>query len=155
MARYETEFFSVDDDRHQLVTAIAELATAGDGWVNLEPKVGEDSRVEVSGFFAWFSARGPRVPVGTFVAGNDGAPASVGLAHGSGRGAGDRLEDLGVQAPSDWSPRQDHAKHGLVWQVHPQKVDAAAVAEILLKGTTALASVPTIGGWVVTVHRPV
>ena len=91
MARYETEFFSVDDDQQQLETAIAELVAVGDGWINLEPKVDEDSRVEVSGFFAWFSARGPRVPVGTFVAGNDRDAASVGLAHGSGRGAGDRL----------------------------------------------------------------
>ena len=117
-----------------LVAAIA-AAAGGDGWVNVEPQVDDDQRIEVPGIFAWFSARGPQVPVGTFVPGNDRDPASVGLDHGTGRGAGDRLVAAGVVAPADWVLRQDHPKHGLVWELDPRNVDATAVARLLLEGT--------------------
>jgi hypothetical protein len=42
----------------------------------------------------------------------------------------------------------------MVWEVHPQRVDAEAVVRLLLEGTVVLATVPTTGGWVATVHRP-
>lgn len=104
--------------------------------------------------FTWFTARGPKVPVGTFVPGSEREPASVGLSHGAGRDAGERLADAGVVAPVDWAARQDHPKRGMVWEVHPQRVDAEAVVRLLLEGTIVLATVPTTGGWVATVHRP-
>ncbi len=155
MARYESSIIPVSaEDRDELVDAIARVAAAGDGWINVEPSVDDDDRTEVPGIFAWFSARGPQVPVGTFVAGTDRDPASVGLAHGSGRGAADRLVDAGVTAPGDWVARQDHAKHGLVWEIHPQRVDAPAVATLLTEGTVVLSTLPTTGGWVATVHEP-
>ena len=104
--------------------------------------------------FTWFTARGPKVPVGTFVSGSEREPASVGLSHGAGRDAGARLADAGVVAPVDWAARQDHPKRGMVWEMHSQRVDAEAVVRLLLEGTVVLATVPTTGGWVATVHRP-
>jgi hypothetical protein len=94
------------------------------------------------------------VPVGTFVPGNDRDPASVGLDHGTGRGAGDRLVAAGVAAPADWVLRQDHPKHGLVWELDPRNVDATAVARLLLEGTAFLCPLPTEGQWTATVNRP-
>ena len=154
MARFSTEVLHVRaDDKADLVAAIA-AAAGGDGWVNVEPQVDDDQRIEVPGIFAWFSARGPQVPVGTFVPGNDRDPASVGLDHGTGRGAGDRLVAAGVAAPADWVLRQDHPKHGLVWDLDPRNVDATAVARLLLEGTAFLCPLPTEGQWTATVNRP-
>ena len=154
MARHDIEILHVDDDHGSLVDAVAVLASEGGGWMNVEPGVDDEHRVEPPGMFTWFTARGPKVPVGTFVPGSEREPASVGLSHGAGRDAGERLADAGVVAPADWAARQDHPKRGMVWEVHPQRVDAEAVVQRLLEGTIVLATVPTTGGWVATVHRP-
>ena len=156
MKKFETEILFVDSESEQdLESAIQEISELGDGWINVEPIVAEDHQNEVPGFFAWFSARGPKVPVGTFVPGNQQNLASVGVAHGSGRGASDQLEKMGIKSPEAWISRQDHAKHGLVWEITPHQVVGSEVVSFLLQSTVGLAAVPTVGGWTVTVHRPV
>ena len=154
MARHEVDILHVADDHRELAEAVAELAATGVGWVNVEPAVDDEDRNEPPGMFTWFSARGPRVPIGTFVPGSSREAASVGLSHGAGRGAGERLVEAGVVVPGDWVARQDHPKRGLVWDMHPARVDAAAVVRHLLEGTVVLAAVPTAGGWVATIYRP-
>ena len=153
-ARYETEILSVDGDRPEpLVDAVA-AGAAGGGWVNIEPMVDDGQRSDVPGIFAWFSARGPQVPVGTFVAGSDRSPASVGIEHGTGRDAGDRLNEAGVGAPVAWLPRQDHPKRGLVWEVHSGDLDAEVVVDLLLRATALLCPLPHEGRWSAAVSRP-
>jgi hypothetical protein len=78
----------------------------------------------------------------------------VGLSHGAGRDAVEHLVAAGVAPPTDWTARQNHPKRGFVWEVHPDRIDAEAVVRLLLEGTVVLATVPTAGGWVATVHRP-
>ncbi len=156
MTKYETEMLFIDSESQQdLESAIQRIVGLGDGWINVEPIVEEDHQNEVPGFFAWFSARGPKVPVGTFVPGNNQSSASVGVAHGSGRGASDQLKEFGIKPPGGWVSRQDHAKHGLVWEMNPHHIVASEVASLLLQSTVGLSTVPTTGGWVVTVHHPV
>mgnify|MGYP001171402362 FL=1 len=153
MARHDIEILHIDDDHRPLVAAVEALASDGEGWMNVEPGVDDEDRVEPPGMFTWFTARGPKVPVGTFVPGSDREPASVGLSHGAGRDAVERLVDAAVAPPTDWVARQNHPKRGLVWEIHPQRVDAGAVVRLLLEGTVVLATVPTTGGWVATIHR--
>ena len=156
MTKYETEMLFIDSESKQdLESAIEKIAELGDGWINVEPVVAEDHQNEVPGFFAWFSARGPKVPVGTFVPGNSQSLASVGVAHGSGRGASDQLQKMGIKFPEVWVSRQDHAKHGLVWEINPRQVVASEVVSLLLQSTVGLSTVPTTGGWAATVHQPV
>ena len=156
MTKYETEILFVDSESvEDLESAIQEISELGDGWINVEPVVAEDHQNEVPGFFAWFSARGPKVPVGTFVPGNSQSLASVGVAHGSGRGASDQLQKMGIKPPEAWISRQDHAKHGLVWEINPGQVVASEVVSLLLQSTVGLSTVPTTGGWAATVHQPV
>jgi hypothetical protein len=81
-------------------------------------------------------------------------PASVGLDHGTGRDAGDRLTAGGVEAPGDWVLKQDHPKTGLVWELHPQRVDAEAVVTLLLEGTSLLCPLAVEGWWTATLNRP-
>ena len=91
MASFDTETFLVDaTDPGGLVEVLDEVAGAPGAWVNVEPDVDDSLRTEVSGLFAWFSARGAQVPVGTFVAGTSRDVPSIGVDHGSGRGAGAR-----------------------------------------------------------------
>ena len=110
-----------------------------------------------SGLFSWFSARGSQVPVGTLVAASPRNPASIGIDHGSGRGAGDRLAAAGLGAPTGWVLRQDHPKRGLVWEWaagSEASMDAAAVARLLMEATALLCSLPVPGRWRVGVHTP-
>ena len=153
-ARYETEILSVDGERPEpLVDAVAAVA-AGGGWVTIDPVVDDEQRSDVPGIFAWFSARGPQVPVGTFVAGSDRSPASGGIEHVTGRDAGDLRNEAGVGAPVAWLPRQDHPKRGLVWEVHSGDLDAEAVVDRLRRATALLCPLPHEGRWSATVSRP-
>ena len=104
MARHEIEILHIDDDHGPLVEAVAVLATKAEGWMNVEPAVDDEDRVEPPGMFTWFTARGPKVPVGTFVPGSGRDPASVGLSHGAGRDAVEHLVAAGVAPPPTGPP---------------------------------------------------
>lgn len=152
MVRSEVKVIHIGDDRRELMAAVDQLKTSGRGWVNIEPVVRDQDRNEPPGIFSWFSARGPKVPMGTFVPGSATEKASVGLSHGVGRTALERLTEAGVVAPVGWIPRQDHPKRGLVWEIHGDRVVVDAVVGHLLEGTVALTEAPTLGGWVATFH---
>ena len=150
------------DDRRPLVDAMAELAARGDGegWVNLSPVVSDEDQMrlpERSGLAGWFSARGPAVPVATWmpaVVEGRVRPAQIGLAHGTGPNALPRLADEGVSLPADWTKRQDHAKHGVVADL-PAAVELDAVVAWLVAAAARLSPVDAVGGrWEAVVHRP-
>lgn len=151
--RYTTEILTVEaSDFRSLVEIVRELSADG-GWVNIAPSVDDENRVEVPGIFSWFSARGPQVPVGTFVAGTDRLPASVGVEHGFGRGASARLVEARVPVPESWVRRQDHPKRGLVWEVNPHEVEAKSVVDLLLKATETLCPLSFDGRWTAEISR--
>ena len=152
--RYKTEILSVDGDRSEPLVDAVTGVVADSGWVNVEPVVNDDQRSDVPGIFAWFTARGPQVPVGTFVAGSDRSPASVGIEHGTGRDAGDRLNEAGVGAPVAWLSRQDHPKRGLVWEAQPGDLDPEVVVNLLLRATALMCSLPHEELWLAAVSRP-
>ena len=60
----------------------------------------------------------------------------------------------GVEAPAAWVLKQDHSKTGLVWELHPEGVDAGAVVRLLLEGTSLLCPIPVKGRWTATLNRP-
>ena len=150
--RYTTELFRVEAGASGLlVEVVAELAAGG--WVNIEPAVDDEERADVPGIFSWFSARGPQVPIGTFVAGSDRSPASVGIEHGFGRRASTRLTECQIVVPKTWVCRQDHPKRGLVWELNPHEVDAESVVDVLLKATENLCPLSTDGQWTAVISR--
>ena len=161
MASFDTETFLIDAaDPDDLVEVLDEVAEAAGAWVNVEPDVDDALRTHVSGLFAWFSARGTQVPVGTFVAGTGRDVPSIGVDHGSGRGAGDRLREAGLSAPDGWSLRQDHPKRGLVWEAsHEQSrlTDSTGhgpLAQFLMEATVLFCPLPTDGRFRISVHTP-
>ncbi len=161
MASFDTETFLVDaTDPGGLVEVLDEVAGAPGAWVNVEPDVDDSLRTEVSGLFAWFSARGAQVPVGTFVAGTSRDVPSIGVDHGSGRGASDRLREAGLSAPDGWLLRQDHPKRGLVWEAQhqePRLIDQTGLgplAQFLMEATVLFCPLPTDGRFRISVHTP-
>ena len=161
MASFDTETFLVNaTDPGGLVEVLDEVAGAPGAWVNVEPDVDDSLRTEVSGLFAWFSARGAQVPVGTFVAGTSRDVPSIGVDHGSGRGAGDRLREAGLSAPDGWLLRQDHPKRGLVWEAQHQEPRLAdqtghePLAQFLMEATALFCPLPTDGRFRISVHTP-
>lgn len=145
-----------------LVVHLVELAARGDGegWINFGPALSPEEFSAVphkSGLGKWFSGRGPAVPMATWTPPLDGArprPAQVGVQHGTGPNALDRLEEVGCALPGGWTRRQDHAKHGIVAEL-PNAVDTAAMIEWLISAMAALSPLISTGDqWLAEVHYP-
>ncbi len=156
MASFDSETFIVElSALTDLADVLVEVAVAPGSWVNVEPDVDNSLRADVPGLFAWFSARGSQVPIGTFVAGSDRDAPSIGLDHSTGRGAGDRLSTAGVAVPSGWLLRQDHPKRGLIWELDTLgSLDGTVVAEFLVAATGLFCPLFSGGRFRVAVHTP-
>ena len=130
------------------------------GWINFGPSLSPEEFAAVphkSGLGKWFSGRGPAVPMATWtppVNDRRSAPASVGVQHGTGPNALDRLRDAGWPLPDRWVKKQDHAKHGIVAEV-PDDVDPVRMVAWLLAAMAELSPlIPTGDQWLAEVHHP-
>ena len=131
----------------ELESTIRSLVDAGKGWVNLRPEVAEDDQPPVpSGLSRLLSGRGPAVPLATFVVGSKGKPHLVGIEHGSGPKARQRLGELGIRAPVGSNVKSDHGKRGLVVSMAPD-VDEREVVRFLFEAATELSVVPIGQVW--------
>src|SRR6266508_520211 len=125
-----------------VIERMHELAASLGGWINLQPNVDPDD-VPGSGLglLAIFSARGPAIPLVTWMPGQrsrrGATPAEIGIQHPAGSRAVPVLRERGIDVPAGWTVVQDNPKRGLV--VRPS-VDAgpADVLEWLLRATAAL-----------------
>jgi len=137
------------------------LSAAGEGWINISPWLPDDVMAEVpvqSGLGAWFSGRGPQVPMATWMPSNDlgrrSTPAQVGVEHGTGPNALVRLRDAGHPIPDGWFPRQDHGKHGIVVELPPNTV-GTDVIDWMIDAITELSDLVGVGPrWRAVVHSP-
>ena len=91
----------MEDDLGPVVAAMDVLLAAADGggWVNIGPSLTDEEAARVpprSGLAAWFSGRGPSLPMGTWMPPvTKGKPrvAQIGLEHGTGPNALLRLAE--------------------------------------------------------------
>jgi hypothetical protein len=147
-------------DPSALLEVLAELARDRDGWVNLHAveadEEAHDAAPARAGLFNLVTARGPRIPVGTWVPGEVSArraePDSVGIQHPSGPKARFTLRDAGVMPPEGASVLSDHPRRGLVLSV-PNGTDPAVVLSWLFAASDVLARDPLPDTWVAMVHR--
>lgn len=136
-----------------LQDAVQRLIGAGKGWVNVRPDVPDDQRPPApSGLGKWFSGRGPAVPMATFVAGASGKPHLVGVEHGSGPKARQRLGGAGIRAPEGSQVKSDHGRRGLVVAV-PADTAPTEIVQFLFDAATGLSVVPLLGTWHVEVYE--
>ena len=148
-------------DTSAVVRAMQTLEARGDGlgWINIGPGLRDDQIERLpspSALASWFSGRGPAVPMATWTPppeAGEGAHSTVGVEHGAGPKALDRLRDAGAPLPPGWRKVQDHAKHGIV--AHPSR-DAAhnEVLEWLLSACWALCPIEIEDQWLAEVYRP-
>ena len=143
----------------ELLGVLEELGRARDGWVNIQAVEAEEDAPDASparaGFFAFVSARGPRIPVGTWVPGSEGKrdePDSVGIQHAAGPKAFRRLLEAGVKPPEGASMLSDHPRRGLVLTL-PHGTPPSVVLDWLFAASAELAADPLPDTWVAIVHR--
>ena len=144
-----------DGDRADVLERMAELAD-GTGWVNVQPVVDpEELPPKGSALFGIFSSRGPIVPLATWT------PAglakretyvSLGLQHGTGIKAAERLRERGVPVDETWRVLRDSPKGGLVVGV-PATDAHERVLDWLLRAARAVSPVDNHGRWVALVYR--
>lgn len=140
------EFRSTDIG--ELVDRLRTLADRGngEGWVNIGPALSDEEYSALpprSGLGAWFSGRGPVVPMVTWMPPTRGErrrSAQIGISHGTGPNALPRLEERGIVLPSTWVKKQDHAKHGIVAEI-PDDVDYSSMVDWLLRAMAHLSDV--------------
>jgi len=160
MARRRKELvgFRIEDSS-RVVRAMDELATAHDGWVNLNPQVRpEDEPPPRAGLTTLLAGPVHDVPVCTWVAGKMGRqgvqPDSIGIQHAGGSRVLGRLASAGVALPEGWRLVQDHPRRGLV--VAP--ASGAAHQDVLtwiLEAGAVLSAVRLTGEWLAEIYLPV
>ena len=131
------------------------LHEAGRGWVNFSPEVPEDAEVPSDGLFSFLSARGPAVPLCTWVAPHLSRgrtrPAQLGVQHATGTKAAARLDGIGLTVPTGWRVSQDHPRRGLVVDVAIDATDTV-VLDWLLGAGAALCPIAMTGAWLSAVY---
>ena len=148
-------------DTSAVVRAMQTLEARGDGlgWINIGPGLRDDQIDRLpapSPLARWFSGRGPAVPMATWTpppAAQAGSSPTVGVEHGAGPKALDRLRDAGAPLPAGWRKVQDHAKNGIV----VQPAASASHDEVLgwlLSACWSLCPIDIEDHWLAEVHRP-
>ena len=132
------------DNRAPVIDTMVRLNRDRDGWLNLQPDVQyEDIPDTGPSLGRLFSARGPAVPLGSWVPARKrkrGAePASLGLQHAGGPKAMWRLRDGGLVLPAGWKVLADHPKRGLVLEV-PDGASPQDTLDWLLQAAIKLTS---------------
>ena len=150
------------DENHRapVVKRMVTMAENRQGWVNLTPGLDVDVPPPPRSMLTnVFGARGPEVPLGTWAAAakGDREPSTVGIHHGQGPKATDRLAADGLAVPESWRLLQDHPKRGFVCAV-PATIDATeldTVLDWLLRATGLLCPVPRTGEWRALCYRAI
>jgi hypothetical protein len=136
-------------DTSLIVARMLQLEVLGSGWINIGPGLTPEEFSTLpsqSTVGKWISGRGPAVPMATWTPASSkgrARPANLGIAHGTGPNALDRLDEAGVALPTGWHKRQDHAKNGIVAELpgterHDAVVDWAMRAMVVLSPRVAI-----------------
>jgi hypothetical protein len=138
---------------------MTELAVAGDGWINLVPRMSEDDDEKPTslGFLTLFGGGGSGLTMCTWIpAAKDHAPqprSSLGIAHVTGHRAVTELAERSTAVPATWVVEQDHPFRGLVVRI-PVAEPNEAVVTWALRAVGALGTPRPIRGWRADVYLP-
>ncbi len=140
----------------EIVEVMTQLAD-GSGWLTLDPAIDERFPPPIpSTFGRLVSGRGPAVPRANWVPADTSRrrpePVSVGILHGTGSKAVERLADKEIVVPDRWKVVADHSKRGLVAWV-PIDIAHLEVLRWTCAASRALTRVPLEQKWRVAIHR--
>lgn len=143
-----------EDDLTPVEAVLAELGRSTAGWVNFTPEVEPGHEPPPRNVVvAIFSNKGDTVPLATWTPPKVvGGRASIGIEHGSGPKAIERLAEHDLALAPGWFKVADHPRRGLVVNAAPD-ADPADVLWWLLAASHALSPVPLTGAWLATVYR--
>ena len=143
------------DELEPVTTVMARLTAERKGWMNFHPEVPEQDEAPPASLLGFFSARGPSVPLCTWVPEalrrERRVPAQLGVQHGTGPRVAARLDSLGLPVPAGWRVSQDHPRRGLVVQVVPDE-PLGTVAGWVLDAGDALSLIRVTGWWTADVY---
>lgn len=148
-----TSVMFTGDDTSEVLSCMKDLAARADGrgWLNVQPWVEDEDRPPTSPLGRMFSARGPEIPLATWIPqhrrGRSDVRATVGISHPTGRFAVRRLAEGGVELPQGWVVRQDHIRRGLVFEL-PQGAGVFDVLTFLMAAIEVLSGVGLDGRWI-------
>ena len=80
-------------------------------------------------------------------------PVTIGVEHGAGPKALERLVDAGLALPPGWRKVQDHGKRGIVVEV-PAGTEAAAIVDWLVSACWSLCAIDIDDHWNAVVNVP-
>lgn len=143
-----------EDDLAPVVAVLAERSAAGSGWVNFSPEVEPGAEPPPRNLFvAVLAARGDPVPLVTWTPPEaPGRRSLVGIQHGSGPRALQRLADRDLPLGAGWLKVSDHPRRGLVVTA-PADADLEEVLRWLLSAARTLCPAPLTGSWLAKVYR--
>lgn len=153
----EVEFIEFEPGAEGAVVEVMEELSDGSGWLTLDPALDERfPPPQQSTFGRLVSGRGPPVPRANWVPADLSRrrpePVSIGILHGTGAKAVDRLAEKGIELPDRWRVVSDHSKRGLVAWV-PIDVPHLDVLRWTCSASRALTRIPLEQSWRVAVHR--
>lgn len=143
-------------DRIEAVLPVMAQLRPSAGWLVLQPGFDAEAappRRRTAGFF---SAKGPYIPVATWVPGERTRQGveyvAIGVQHGTGARAEGWLVEKAHPVPPGWEVLDDHPGRGFVVAV-PPSADDAEVLGWLLDTADLLCPVQLTGEWRATIHR--
>jgi hypothetical protein len=145
------------DELTTIVASMARLSGAGDGWINLVPKMTEDDDRPTSlGFLALFGGSTGITMCTWIPAGDDKRArnqATLGISHMTGRRAVAELGSLAIPVPETWFVEQDHPRRGLILRV-PSDEPHEPVLVWALRAVTALSAPRPVRRWRADIYLP-
>lgn len=153
----EVELLEFEPGAEGEVVAAMEQLSDGSGWLTLDPAIDERfPPPQQSTFGRLVSGRGPPVPRANWVPADmtrrRPEPVSVGILHGTGANAVERLAEKDIAVPDRWRIVSDHSKRGLVAWV-PIDIPHLDVLRWTITASRALTRIPLETRWRVAVHR--
>lgn len=157
----EPEIVEFDpDDLDEVVERMHELAESGGGWVNFRPAIDYEGMPPPPSLLSRvFSARGPEIPLCSWVPGattpRGTEPTSIGVQHGAGMRAMPRLAEFGLVRPEGARLLSDHPRRGLVLTVPnaDDDEDVGDVVDWLLRAAVVLTRIDLPLRWRAEFHQ--
>ena len=156
MRRRPAEVVTFQVDAVEPVLEVMASLTPAAGWLTLQPAFDAESMPPPRRSGGFFTARGPFVPVASWVPGERTRQGvdyvAIGIQHGAGGAVVDWLGERGLAVPDGWEVLDDHPGRGLVIAVPPAG-ERAEVLRWLLDAGDLLCPVQLTGEWRAIVHR--
>ena len=145
------------DEPKDILGYMARLLGAGDGWINLTPKVSDEAETTSLNFLTLFGGGSTGVAMCTWLPevreSRGRNHVRLGISHVTGLRARAQLYSLAIPIPTNWRVVQDHPRRGLVLEV-PSEEPNELVLTWALAAVSALNRLDRAGIWRAEIYVP-